>query len=184
MSPPRIEPLNVHESLQCANCGAPIQKQASTCPACGSPLPTAGRQTEDLAQSARQEVEDLNTYLVKSATSAAELAFGVGCTLGVITILLLLVFVYIAITKTWTIVIVTGFIAILISVIISTMLATRAKNATVEKTYQRTTKPEIERMIRASGISEKQFSDLAASVLPESAPLRELWNREHQAQVE
>jgi hypothetical protein len=147
-------------------------------------LPTAEKQAEDLAQSAGLEVEDLNTYLVKSATSAAELAFSVGCTLGLIVILLLLVIVYFAITKTWTIVIVTGFIATLISVIISAMLATRAKNATVEKTYQRTTKPEIERLIKARGISEEQFSDLAASVLPGSAPLRELWNREHQAQVE
>jgi len=56
------------------------------------------------------------------------------------------------------------------------MLATRAKNATVEKTYQRVSKPEIERFIRANGMSEEDFTNLAASVLPESAPLREFWN--------
>ena len=172
--------MPVPETLQCPNCGAPIQKRTNACPACGSPLLSSDGQIEDLAQSARQVVEDLNTYLVKSATSAAELAFSVGCTLGVIAILLLLVIVYFAITKTWTVVIVTGFIAMLIGVIISAMLATRAKNATVEKTYQRTTRPEIERFIRANGMSEEEFTDLAASVLPESAPLREFWNQDHQ----
>jgi len=60
------------------------------------------RETADQAQSTRQVVEDLNAYLVKSAVSAAELAFSVGCTLGVIGILLLLIIVYFAITKTWT----------------------------------------------------------------------------------
>lgn len=139
----------------------------------------SGRQTEDLELSTRQLVEDLNSYLVKSATSAAELAFGVGCTLGLIVILLLLLIVYFVITKTWTVVIVTGFIAVLISVIISSMLAIRARNATVEKTYQRTTRPEIERFIRANGLSEEEFSDLATSVLPASAPLREFWSQDH-----
>jgi len=138
------------------------------------------RETADQAQSTRQVVEDLNAYLVKSAVSAAELAFSVGCTLGVIGILLLLIIVYFAITKTWTVVIVTGLIALLVGVIVSSMLATRAKNATVEKTYQRVSKPEIERFIRANGMSEEDFTNLAASVLPESAPLREFWNREHQ----
>ncbi len=46
--------------------------------------------------------------------AAAELAFGVGCTLGVLAIVLLLVIVYFAITKIWTIVIVTGLLAVLI----------------------------------------------------------------------
>jgi hypothetical protein len=77
------------------------------------------------------------------------------------------------------VVIVTGLIALLFGVIISSMLATRAKNATVEKTYQRVSKPEIERFIRANGMNEDDFTNLAASVLPESAPLREFWNREH-----
>ena len=167
-------------SPQCPNCGAPVQKNAAACLACGSPLISPGRETADQAQSTRQVVEDLNTYLIKSAVSAAELAFSVGCTLGAIGVLLLLVIVYFAITKTWTVVIVTGLIALLIGVIISSMLATRAKNATVEKTYQRVSKPEIERFIRANGMSEGDFTDLIASVLPESAPLREFWNREHQ----
>jgi hypothetical protein len=145
-------------------------------------LPAPDRKAEDLSQSDRQVIEELNAYLVKSATSAAELAFGVGCTLGLIVIVLLLVIVYFAFTKIWTVVIVTGFIAVLISVIVSSMLATRAKNATVEKTYQRTTKPEIERFIRAKGMSEAEFSDLAASVLPASAPLREFWSQDHPAE--
>jgi len=167
-------------SPQCPNCGAPVQKNTAVCPACGSPLISIERETADQAQSTRQVVEDLNAYLVKSAVSAAELAFSVGCTLGVIGILLLLIIVYFAITKTWTVVIVTGLIALLVGVIVSSMLATRAKNATVEKTYQRVSKPEIERFIRANGMSEEDFTNLAASVLPESAPLREFWNREHQ----
>jgi ABC-type siderophore export system fused ATPase/permease subunit len=125
-------------------------------------------------------VEDLNTYLVKSAVSAAELAFSVGCTLGAIAILLLLIIVYFAISKIWTVVIVTGLIALLAGVIISSMLATRAKNATVEKTYLRVSKPEIERFIRANGMSEEDFTNLVASVLPESAPLRAFWERDHQ----
>jgi hypothetical protein len=77
-------------------------------------------------------------------------------------------------------VIVTGLIALLAGVIISSMLATRAKNATVEKTYQRVSKPEIERFIRANGMSEEDFTNLVASVLPESAPLRAVWERDHQ----
>lgn len=167
-------------SAQCPNCGAPVQKNTAVCLACGSPLISPGRETDDQAQSTRQMVEDLNTYLVKSAVSAAELAFSVGCTLGAIAILLLLIIVYFAISKIWTVVIVTGLIALLAGVIISSMLATRAKNATVEKTYLRVSKPEIERFIRANGMSEEDFTNLVASVLPESAPLRAFWERDHQ----
>jgi len=172
--------MTAHASPQCPNCGAPVQKNAATCPACGTPLISIGREKEDQAQSTRQVVEDLNAYLVKSAVSAAELAFSVGCTLGALVILVLVVIVYFASTKTWTVVIVTGLIALLVGVIVASMLALRAKNATIEKTYQRVTKPEIERFIRANGMSEKEFTDLATSVLPESAPLCEFWNREHQ----
>jgi hypothetical protein len=128
----------------------------------------------------RQAVEDMNAYLIKSAVSAAELAFSVGCTLGAIGVLLLVVIVYFAITKTWTVVIITGLVASLVGVAISSVLATRAKNATIEKTYQRVSKPEIERFIRANGLTEEDFTNLATSVLPESAPLREFWNREHE----
>jgi hypothetical protein len=165
-------------SSQCPICGAPVQKNTTVCLACGSPLISIGRENEDLAQSARQVVEDLNTYLVKSAVSAAELAFSVGCTLGALVILVLLVVVYFASTKTWTIVIVTGLIALLAGVIVASMLALRAKNATIEKTYQQVTKPEIERFIKANGMSEQEFTNLAASVLPQSAPLRDFWNQE------
>lgn len=174
--------MTAPEPLQCPICGAPVQKRANNCPACGSPLQLPEQQINEPDYSARQVVEEMNGYLVKSATSAAELAFGVGCTLGTLVIVLLLVIVYFAITKIWTIVIVTGFLAVLISVIISALLATRAKNATVYKTYQRTTKPEIERFIRANGMSEDQFSELEASVLPAGAPLREFWEQEHQAE--
>lgn len=169
-------------SPQCPNCGAPVQKNAVVCPACGSPLISPGQEIGEQAQSTRQVVEDLNDYLVKSAVNAAELAFSVGCTLGAIGILLLLGIVYFAITKTWTVVIVTGLIALLVGVIISSSLATRAKNATVAKTYQRVSKPEIERFIRANGMNEGDFTNLLAGVLPESAPLREFWNREHQSE--
>lgn len=167
-------------SFQCPICGAPVQKNMAVCPACGSPLTSPGRETADQAQADRQVIEDMNAYLVQSAVSAAELAFSVGCTLGALGILILLVIVYFAISKTWTVVIVTGLIALLAGVGISSLLATRARNATVEKTYQRVSKPEIERFIRANGLSEADFTNLAAGILPESAPLREFWNREHQ----
>lgn len=171
--------MTIPASPQCPNCGAPVQKNTAACPACGSPLISPDQDAGEQDQSNRQIVEDMNAYLVKAAVSAAELAFSVGCTLGAIGVLLLVIIVYFAITKTWTVVIVTGLVALLIGVAISSILATRAKNATMEKTYQRVSKPEIERFIRANGLNEEDFTNLAASVLPESAPLREFWNLEH-----
>jgi hypothetical protein len=116
-------------------------------------------------------IEKSHQDLLKAGTGAAELAFGVGCTLGVIIGGALLVIIFLAITRIWTIVAVISLILALISFLVSSYLSSRAREATTRATYDREIKPEIDQFIAAQGISHTEFYEKAEEILPEDAPL-------------
>jgi ABC-type multidrug transport system fused ATPase/permease subunit len=141
------------------------------CPRCGAPLDDS-TQISDSGEGALQEfIENSHQKLVDSGTSAAELAFGVGCTLGFLVGGLLMVIIFFAITKTWTILVVILFILTLISFLVSSILANRARQATTRTSYEREVKPEIEEFITEYGLSQEEFNDQAAELLPADSPL-------------
>ena len=82
-----------------------------------------------------------------------------------------MVIIFFAFTKTWTVLAVILFILTLISVLISSILATRAREATTRTTYEREVKPEIDHFITDYGLGKDEFNDQAAAILPPSSPV-------------
>ena len=143
--------------VECLRCGAPIQVT--------SPGPALQEMSlDDFIVASHQK-------LAETGTSAAELAFGVGCTLGVLVAGMLMVLIFFIFTKTWTVLAVILFILTLISFLVSTILATRAREATTRKTFEREVKPEIDQYISRRDLSHEEFLDQATVVLPASSPL-------------
>jgi hypothetical protein len=157
--------------LRCEYCRGMVPAGEAECLRCGAPLQVI------LAEPALQEmsIDDFilasHQKLAESGTTAAELAFGVGCTLEVLVAGMLMVIIFFAFTKVWTELVVILFILALISFLVSTILATRAREATTRKTFEREIKPEIDQYISRHGISHDEFIEQASEVLPASAPL-------------
>jgi len=158
--------------FQCPNCGASLQALAGTCPACGFPLGESRPEESASRDEALPElVENANQALATAATRAAETAFGISCSLSLILILLVLVILFFATTRQWTILAVVAFIAGLAAMMLSAILATRARNATLSATYRRSVQPEVEAYLSTSGLTRPEFDALARQQLPEDAPL-------------
>ena len=154
--------------VRCAYCRGKSPAGEVDCLRCGAPI-SADPSLQELS------LEDFiiasNQKLAETGTSAAELAFSVGCTLGVLVAGMLMVLIFFAFTRTWTVLFVILFILTLISFLVSTILATRARDATSRKTYQRELSPEIDQYASQNGLTREEFFDQAAEVLPTSAPL-------------
>ncbi|MGW8224532.1 MAG: hypothetical protein ACWGOY_02300 [Anaerolineales bacterium] len=167
--------------IRCDYCQGMTPTLEGECVRCGAPL--AGDQPEitfgetsldDFIVAAHQK-------LAEAGTSAAELAFGVGCTLAVLVAGMLMVIIFIAFTRTWTILAVILFILTLISFLISSSLANRAREATTRKTYQREVEPEIDQFTILHGISHADFIDRAVEILPARSPVLTYSKRDNQS---
>jgi ABC-type multidrug transport system fused ATPase/permease subunit len=158
-------------TIQCSYCRGMVPAGEEECPRCGAPLdeslPTSHSQEEAL----QEFIESSHRKLITAGTSAAELAFGVGCTLEVLATIALMVIIFFAFTKTWTILVVILFMLTLISILISSLLANRARTATTRKTYEREVKPDIDRIITRYGMSRDQFNERVKEILPSDSPL-------------
>jgi len=158
-------------SIQCSYCFGMVPAEEVECPRCGAPL-DGSTQVSDSQEAALQEfIENSHQKLVDSGTSAAEVAFGVGCTLGFLVGGLLMVIIFFAITKTWTILAVILFILTLISFLVSSLLANRARQATTRTSYEREVKPEIDQFITEYELSQDEFNGQAAEILPADSPM-------------
>lgn len=160
-----------NELIECAYCSVKSPTSEIECPACGAPLEEGPLISEFRENSLEELIENSNQTLVKSGTSAAELAFSVSCTLGLLIGVFLIVIIFIAFTRIWTILAVITFILALISILVSSVLSSRANAATTDSTFEREVKPEIERHLTANDISWVEFNRKAAEVLPENSPL-------------
>ncbi len=141
------------------------------CLRCGAPLEGSTKITVVNEAALQKLIENSHQKLVASGTSAAETAFGVGCTLGLLVGGLLMVIIFFAISKTWTILAVILFILILISFLVSSLLANRARQATTRTSYEREVKPEIDQFITEYELSQDEFNHQAAEILPADSPL-------------
>lgn len=158
-------------SIQCSYCFGMVPAEEVECPRCGAPL-DGSTLVSDSQEAALQEfIENSHQKLVDSGTSAAELAFGVGCTLEFLVGGLLMVIIFFAITKTWTILAVILFILTLISLLVSSLLANRARQATIRTSYEREVKPEIDQFVTEHELSQDEFDDQAAEILPADSPM-------------
>lgn len=158
-------------TVQCAYCRGMVPADEVECPRCGAPLEDNSlvKGVED--ETLEEFIERSHEKLIKAGTSGAELAFGVGCTLEVLAAGLIMLFIFFVFTKTWTILAVILFILTLISILISSILSIRAREAATRSTYEREVKPEIALFKETHGLSEDEFRVQAAEILPENSPV-------------
>jgi ABC-type multidrug transport system fused ATPase/permease subunit len=157
--------------INCPNCDAGLSAGTSICHECGSPLPEGITSSDKQGKSLDELIVKSNQILVDSGTRAAEIAFGVGCTLGLIINLVLMVIVFLTITKTWTVLAVILLIISLISILVSSLLSSRAKNATTRTTYERDIKPEFDFFLSENNLSIEVVTEKAGDLLLEDSPL-------------
>lgn len=158
-------------TIQCSYCAGTVPAHEVECPRCGAPLSESTPISDFQELTVEEFIEDAHQQLVNSGTSAAELAFGVGCTLEALVGGLLMVIIFFVFTKTWTILAVISLIVVLISILVSSLLASRAQKATTRSTFEREIKPEINDFIASHDINQEQFSTKAAEILPADSPL-------------
>lgn len=162
---------SISSTIQCSYCAGTVPAEEVECPRCGAPLGESTLISDFQELTVEEFIEEAHQQLVKSGTSAAELAFGVGCTLGALAGGLLMVIIFFAFTKTPTILAVIALIVVLISILVSALLASRAQKATSRSTYEREIEPEISGFIATHDINQEQFSNKAAELLPADSPL-------------
>ena len=158
-------------TIQCSYCFGTVPAEAVECPRCGAPLAESTPISDFQELTVEEFIEDAHQKLVKAGTSAAELAFSVGCTLGILVGGLLMVIIFFAFTRTWTILAVIALIIVLISFLVSSVLSSRAQKATSRSTFERDVKPEINVFIETHEINQEQFNNQAAELLPADSPL-------------
>jgi hypothetical protein len=100
------------------------------------------------------------------------MAFGIGCSLGGMVSMALLLVVFVLGGRDWTLLAIFALVAILISAGVSALLATRAKKATIDATYERVVRPEIDGFVRANRLTRLEFDAEVDKLVPASAPLR------------
>ncbi len=107
-----------------------------------------------------------------SGASGSELAFGLGCGIGLIPVIgiILLLFVFRVISLVPAIlVLVVGLLAL---ASISSLLASIARTNAQKRVFREIANPEIARFLNQYPITRQQFDTLAYQSLPEGAPLR------------
>ncbi len=117
-------------------------------------------------------VETLNEKMRSSGASGSELAFGLGCGIGLIPVIgiILLLFVFRVISLVPAIlVLVVGLLAL---ASISSLLASIARTNAQKRVFREIANPEIARFLNQYPITRQQFDTLAYQSLPEDAPLR------------
>jgi hypothetical protein len=164
--------IDSSEALLCTNCGAVVGSRIY-CPACGAPaaphleVPDQSQQDE-----VRHFIESTDQDLVNAGTRAAESAFGLGCFLGAMVTVVLVVIVFILGSRNWILLGILAMVAIIIAAGAAVGISTRAKSATINKSFQRNTQVDIDRFIQVNHLDRIDFEVLADQVLSKEAPLR------------
>jgi len=161
----------VDNRLQCPNCGASIRPDQSICPACGAPISPSDMASRS-REKASQMIRDANQNLVQAGAGAAESAFGLGCSLGVLLGLALLALIFILGSRNWILLGLVAIGAALFAAGASAIISARAKSATMAGTYARDVEPEIEKTIQSNRFTRQEFDALANEILDKNAPLR------------
>lgn len=157
--------------IYCPYCDTRLPVGTAICPACGSPQEEITPSPDYQSNTLDELFEKSHQSLIDSGTRAAEIAFGVSSTLGILLSGILMVIIFLAITKTWTILAVSFLILVLISILISPLLSSRAKNTTTRAMYERDIKPGIDRFLKSSDLSYEEVTKKASDLLPEDSPI-------------
>ena len=138
--------------------------------------PSSTGETEDLGS----RVERWNEALRARGAGSAEQAFGMGCSIGIVPLLLVvgLLFVFKLINLIMAfILLIMGFLVI---VGVSMLIAQRARLNGITNTYQESVEPEIAQYLALNRLSRARFGTQVSQLLSQDAPLQAFLTQQEQ----
>lgn len=117
-------------------------------------------------------VDDSNEKLRSAASISAEKAFGIGCSLGLLLVVIVAVLLYSLHIMNLIMAVLVGIMSIMFLLGVASLLSSIARANTMKRIYQREVEPEINRFITRIELPREQFDTLASSALPDEAPLQ------------
>jgi hypothetical protein len=128
--------------------------------------------TTEQTQELTALVEDLNERLRSAASSSAERAFGIGCSLGLMLVVIVALVLYSLHIMNLILAVLVGIMTVLFLVGAASLLSSIARSNTLKRTYQREVEPEINQFTARYGLPRQQFDTLASQILSDGAPLQ------------
>lgn len=128
--------------------------------------------TPEQTQELTELIDVSNEKLRSVASSSAERAFGIGCTVGLIPVVIIAVVLYSLQIFNLILAVLVAIMSVMFLVGVASLLASLARANTLKRTYQREVEPEINRFTAQHGVSRWQFDTLASQALPDDAPLQ------------
>jgi hypothetical protein len=128
--------------------------------------------TPEQTQELTELVETLNESLRSAASVSAERAFGIGCSLGLMLVVVVALVLYSLRIMNLILAVLVGIMSVMFLVGVASLLSSIARANTLKRTYQREVEPEINRFTNRAGISRQQFDTFAFQILPDGAPLQ------------
>ena len=156
--------------IQCPYCGATLHSGQETCPACGAP--SAQNSAETHRKHLEALIESANQDLMKAGAGAAESAFGVGCSLGVLLSVLVWLVIFALGLRNWIVLFILGLGMALAGAGVSAMISLRARSAAVDGRFHTNILPQFKQHMAAHRLSSIELHALADEVLAPDAPLR------------
>lgn len=121
----------------------------------------------------------MNEKLTSAGTGNAELAFGMGCGISIIPIGIVLLVLYILGLRGWVGIGLVVLIGVLLATAISTILASRARASTINRTYARDIEPQILQYLQDHQLEHDDLIRAAGQALSSDAPLMKYFAFEH-----
>lgn len=156
--------------IQCPYCGATLKSGQETCPACGAPSTQSSVATQ--REHLEAFLESANQELMKAGSGAAESAFGVGCSLGVLLGVLVWLVIFALGMRNWIVLFILALGMALAGAGLAAMISLRARSAAVSRMFHATILPQFTQHLEAHRLSSGELRALADEVLEPDAPLR------------
>jgi len=117
-------------------------------------------------------LESLNEKLRAAGAGSAEIAFGMGFGMGMLPALIIigLLFVFKLINLILAFILIV--MALLALVGVGMLIALQARRNAMQRVYQATVEPEVDRYLAQTGLTRERFDLLASQHLPADAPLQ------------
>jgi hypothetical protein len=132
--------------------------------------------TAEQTQELTEQVEAWNESLRSAASQSAERAFGIGCSLGLMLVVVVALVLYSLRIMNLILAVLVGILSVMFLLGVASLLASIARGNTLKRTYQREVEPEIGQLTARFDLTRQQFDTLASQVLSDDAPLQNFLN--------
>jgi len=115
---------------------------------------------------------EVNDELEKAGTASANQAFNVGCSVGLLPVIVIVLLAFFISGNSWIATAITAGLMLLAWIGFANLVAQISKSKSITRTYKDYLAERITRELRELNISQSQFNQTALEILPKGAALR------------